>query len=127
VGSFDLNDERGAVAWRGLLEGFASTVLLAKQGAGDLEALETYLYSRTSGVVGSLARLVRVGVTVAIETGAERITKGLLEQIPLDHAAEAARAARTSPPATTPVTRSKKRPAPPAGPTKLARRGRGVG
>lgn len=125
VGSFDLNDERGAIAWRGLLAGFASTVFLARQESGDLEALETYLFSRTSGVVGSLARLVRVGVTIAIETGVERITKGLFDQIPLDHAAEAARAARTSPPATTPVTRPKKRPA--AGPTKLARRGRGVG
>lgn len=127
VGSFDVNDERGADVWQGLIEGFASTVLLARQKSGDLESLETYLYDRTSGVVGSLARLVRLVVTIAIETGAERITKGLLEQIPLDHAAEAARAARTSPTVSAgPSTRPKKRPAL-SGPTKLARRGRGVG
>lgn len=125
VGSFVLDDDSGARAWSGLVAGLASTVLLAKQKKGDLAGLETYLFHRSGGVVGSLTRLIRLGVTIAIQTGAERLTRGLLEQIPLDHAAEVARASRTGTQATVSSPARKRRAV--SGPTNLARRGRGVG
>lgn len=40
-----------------------------------------YLFRRTAGVVGLLERLIEEGCTEAIDTGAEKLTKDLLDAI----------------------------------------------
>jgi len=55
---------------------------------GSLPRLAPYLHERTAGRIGSLARLIRQAAIEAILDGQERITKGLLDSIALDHLAE---------------------------------------
>lgn len=139
VESYRLTQEHEAYAWNGLVKDLESTIVLANQKAGDLVKLEMYLFQRTGGVVGSLARVLRIATTMAIEHGTERITKKLLDQITLDHAAESAYAEmcrNSGPPSAKGTDRvatgsntSKPKQQPrkrTSGPSELARRGRGV-
>ena len=75
-----------------------------------------YLYRRTNGVVGLLERLIEDGCREAIDTGTERLTQALLDNVTLslpDRAAATPERARSPP----------SRPDPPAaaGPGKQAR------
>ncbi|MFF7251444.1 hypothetical protein ACFZBU_47215 [Embleya sp. NPDC008237] len=56
--------------------------------AGTLPRAASYLHARTGGRIGSLARLVRQAAIAAILDGTEKITKGGLDAIVLDHTAE---------------------------------------
>ena len=56
--------------------------------SGSLVALEEYLYRRSGGMIGSLSHLVRGAAILAIEDGTEKITRALLDIVPVDHAAE---------------------------------------
>jgi len=62
---------------------------------GMITGLASYLHERTAGVIGSHMALIRGGANLAITSGAERITKHLLDQIPLDYHAERERVRRT--------------------------------
>ncbi|WP_393059538.1 hypothetical protein [Streptomyces sp. LN549] len=58
-------------------------------------SLDAYLHERTSGLIGSLSQLVREAAIEAIDSGAERITKRLLDSVELDHTVEQARTKKT--------------------------------
>ncbi|GAA1993957.1 ATP-binding protein [Catenulispora subtropica] len=77
--------------WRGLVQAMESTLRLYLHRPGTLTTLDRYLHDRTNGSIGSLAHLVRAGAITAIMDGSEKITRKLLDAIPVDHAAESAR------------------------------------
>ena len=54
---------------------------------GTLVGLADYLYQRTGGMIGSLSHLIRGGAIRAIDDGREQITRTLLDDIPVYHAA----------------------------------------
>jgi hypothetical protein len=76
--------------WRALVATMESTVRLHKHRAGSLVALDEYLYRRSGGMIGSLSQLIRSAAILAIEDGSERITRDLLDIVPVDYAAERA-------------------------------------
>jgi len=79
--------------WRQLLITIEQRLVLAGNGRGMLaDELPDYLYERTTGHIGSLMTLINRGCTRAVRTGAEALTKELLDEVKLDAAAEAARA-----------------------------------
>ena len=55
---------------------------------GTLAAMTGYLHERTSGLIGSLSQLIREAAVDAIDTGTEKITKHMLDEIELDHAVQ---------------------------------------
>jgi DNA transposition AAA+ family ATPase len=56
----------------------------------DPGRLDEYLYRRSGGMIGSLSQLIRGAAILAIDDGAEQITRDLLEVVPVDYAAERA-------------------------------------
>lgn len=82
------NEQRAQ--WRALIATMESTLRLHRHRAGSLVELGECLYERTGGMIGSLSHLVRGAAILAIESGAERITKTLLDSVPVDYAAERA-------------------------------------
>ncbi|CCG02447.1 TniB family NTP-binding protein [Blastococcus saxobsidens] len=76
--------------WRALIATMDGTLRLHRHRPGDLLALEEHLYRRSGGMIGSLSQLVRGAAILAIEDGSERITRELLETVPVDYAAERA-------------------------------------
>jgi hypothetical protein len=57
---------------------------LHQHTTGTLVALDEYLYRRSSGMIGSLSQLIRGAAILAIEDGAQQITRELLVLIPVD-------------------------------------------
>jgi hypothetical protein len=51
-------------------------------------ASQPYLHKRTGGMIGSLSHLIRAAALTAIDTGTEAITRDLLDDTPVDYAAE---------------------------------------
>ena len=52
---------------------------------------DRYLHQRTGGMIGSLSHLIRAAAISAIVDGSEAITRELLDEVPLDHAAQSMR------------------------------------
>ncbi|MFF2554392.1 hypothetical protein ACFVUS_25555 [Nocardia sp. NPDC058058] len=73
--------------WRAVVATLEITLRLHKHIPGTLTDLDHYLHRRTSGMMGSLSALIREAALEAILTGAEKITKPMLDAIELDHAA----------------------------------------
>jgi hypothetical protein len=73
--------------WQALVATLESTLRLDRHREGNLVKLDTYLYERTKGMIGSLSHLVRGAAIDAILDGTERITKAGLDEIHLDHTA----------------------------------------
>ena len=65
--------------WFGVLSIFERELVLLEAKDGDLTAQADYLWRRTQGVIGSLTQLLTEATAEAIDTGAERITRKLLE------------------------------------------------
>jgi hypothetical protein len=61
-----------------------------------LTGLDEYLFTRTTGMIGSLSQLIRGSAILAIQNGTEQITKDLLDLVPVDHAAQRATTRRPS-------------------------------
>jgi hypothetical protein len=76
--------------WRALIATMESSLRLHHHKAGSLVRLDEYLYRRSSGMIGSLSQLIRGAAIVAIDDGSERITRELLELVPVDYAAQRA-------------------------------------
>ena len=76
--------------WQALIATLESTLRLHKHKPGSLIGLDEYLYRRTGGMIGSLSQLIRGAAILAIEDGSERITRTLLELVPVDYAAHSA-------------------------------------
>jgi hypothetical protein len=74
-------------SWQALVATLESMLRLQQHGQGTLGGLAEYLYQRTSGMIGSLSQLVRGAAILAIEDGTERITRDLLDCVPVDYAA----------------------------------------
>lgn len=76
--------------WRALVATMDSSLRLHQHRPGSLVAMEEYLYQRSGGMIGSLSQLVRGAAILAIETHSEKITRDLLDVVPVDYAAERA-------------------------------------
>jgi Bacterial TniB protein len=82
--------------WRALVATMDSALRLLKHKPGSLVAMDDYLYRRTGGMIGSLSQLVRGAAILAIEDSTEKITRELLDLVPVDYAAERADITRTT-------------------------------
>jgi hypothetical protein len=76
--------------WLGVLSVFERELVLLAGSDGDLTGEADYLWRRTQGVIGSLTQLLTEAAAEAIQTGAERITRTLLDGIDIGYAAEIA-------------------------------------
>jgi hypothetical protein len=85
----------GQAEWHALLGAIEGELILFDARPQMLTGLASYLFERTAGVIGSLMALVRAGANLAITSGTERLTKDVLDQIPLDYHAEGERVRRT--------------------------------
>lgn len=73
-------------AWIAHLTGIESQLRLLDAEAGMLTAgtMPEYLFRRTGGIVGLLERLIEDGCAHAIDTGAERLTDDLLDDLDIN-------------------------------------------
>lgn len=74
--------------WSGLIAALEDALRLHRHHPGALPELEGYLHRRTSGMIGSLLRLIRSAAIQAVLDGGEQITRATLDAIDLDIAAE---------------------------------------
>ncbi|GAA2046733.1 ATP-binding protein [Catenulispora yoronensis] len=86
--------------WVNLIAALEGSLRLHRHTAETLVGLADYLHHRTTGMIGSLLRLIRSAAVQAVLDGTERITRRHLDAIEIDIAAQAAterkpRAART--------------------------------
>lgn len=89
---YQVDTDRQRRDWRTLLTTIEQRLILGDKRVGVLtENLSDYLYERSTGHIGSLMDLIRKGCTRAIRTGAETITRTLLDSVKIDSAAEKAR------------------------------------
>jgi len=89
--AFPLADE-----WRGLVATLEDSLHLHRHQPGALAGLDRYLHQRTGGMIGSLSHLIRGAAIEAILAGTEQITRKLLENIDIDHAAQQESESRTA-------------------------------
>ena len=73
-----------------VLRTFDDQCLLLRHEPNDLVKLVPYIMNRTSGYMGAIATLIKHGAAIAIQTGEEKYTKSLLDQVSLDNASEVA-------------------------------------
>ena len=91
AGRFSLITTTGfpyAEDWRGVVATLEHTLRLHHHQPGTLVRLDRYLHQRTGGMIGSLSHLIRGAAIEAILDSSEKITRQLLDDIDLDHAAE---------------------------------------
>lgn len=89
---FLVTTARGRRQWRNLLLAVEQRLVLANTFPGMLaEELSDYLFARSTGHIGSLMTLVNRGCQRAVRTGVEKLDRDLLDRVPTDAAAEAAR------------------------------------
>ena len=70
--------------WQALIAALEGSLRLHRHRDGTLVELAAYLHGRSSGMIGSLLRLVRAAAIQAVLDGSEAITKATLESIPVD-------------------------------------------
>lgn len=89
---FDIGTEEGRREWRQLLLALEQRIVLADQYPGMLaDDLSDYLFVRSTGHIGSLMTLINRGCQRAVRTGAEVLTRELMDQVKNDAASEKAR------------------------------------
>jgi len=92
VSPFEIRTDTGRETWRKLLLRIEKDVVLADGHRGMIaDDLAGYLFARSSGHFASLMALIARGCRRAVRTGAEKLTRDLLDQVRNDAAAEAAR------------------------------------
>lgn len=74
--------------WTSLIAALESSLRLHSHRPNTLTNLADYLHQRTTGMIGSLLRLIRGAAVEAVLDGTEKITKRTLETIDVDIAAE---------------------------------------
>jgi hypothetical protein len=82
--------------WTGLLAALDASLRLHAHVPGTLVKHSTYLHQRTTGMIGSLLRLVRGAAIQAVIDTTERITRASLDSIDVDAAAETTRPKKTA-------------------------------
>ncbi len=89
---FGINSERQRRQWRTVLTTIEDRLALAAKRPGMLaDELPEYLYERSTGHIGSLMELIRIGCARAIRTGAETLNQRVFDSFKIDSAAERAR------------------------------------
>ncbi|MBZ6136073.1 TniB family NTP-binding protein [Streptomyces olivaceus] len=89
---FTIDTEQGRRQWRQLLLALEQRIVLIGAYPGMLaDDLSDYLFTRSTGHIGSLMTLINRGCQRAQRTGAERLTRDLLDHVRNDEAAEQAR------------------------------------
>lgn len=88
-------------AWQALVATLEGSLRLHHHPPGTLTQMSGHLHHRTAGMIGSLSHLIRGAAIDAILTGTEKITRALLDDIAIDHAAHTRHKATTSPAAAT--------------------------
>ncbi len=81
--------------WRSMIATMEHSLHLHHHEPGTLACQAKYLHQRTGGSISSLSHLLRAAAISAIADGSERITRRLLETIPVDHRTQANGPART--------------------------------
>ncbi|UAK36159.1 MULTISPECIES: TniB family NTP-binding protein [Nocardia] len=83
--AYGTSDQRDT--WRALVASLENMLELDRHKPGTLVGLAEYLYQRTGGMIGTLSQLIRGAAILAIDDGSEKITRDLLDEIPVDYAA----------------------------------------
>jgi hypothetical protein len=83
--------------WTGLIAVLEDSLRLHRHRPGTLTGLADYLHHRTTGMIGSLLRLIRGAALQAVLDGTERITRRSLDAIEIDIAAQTASTRDTIP------------------------------
>ncbi|MGH3516277.1 MAG: AAA family ATPase [Micromonosporaceae bacterium] len=86
LGPFRYDTPQETAAWVAHLAGIEAQLRLLHAEPGMLTAgtMPEYLFRRTGGIVGLLERLIEDGCGHAIDTGAERLTDGLLDGLDIN-------------------------------------------
>jgi hypothetical protein len=86
LGPFRYDTPQAITAWVTHLAGIEDHLRLLRAEPGMLTgaAMPEYLFQRTGGIVGLLERLIEDGCAHAIDTGAERLSTGLLDDIDIN-------------------------------------------
>ncbi|MFC7545635.1 hypothetical protein [Plantactinospora sp. GCM10030261] len=71
-----------------LIATLEAALRLHRHEPGSLTRLDRYLHKRTDGMIGSLSHLVLAAALTVIDTGAEAISRDLLDSTPVDYAAD---------------------------------------
>lgn len=74
--------------WTALVDAVEASLRLHRHTAGTFARLDRYLHQRTTGMIGSLLRLIRSAAIQAVVDGTETITRDSLDAIDIDIAAE---------------------------------------
>jgi len=82
--------------WSGLIAALEDNLRLHRHTHGTLTGLGGYLHRRTTGMIGSLLRLIRSAAIQAVLDGTEQITRKTLDSIDVDIAAESTSTGRTT-------------------------------
>lgn len=77
--------------WCSLIAALETSLRLHEHVPGTLTGLADYLHRRTTGMIGSLLRLVRSAAIQAVLDSSERLTRASLDTIGVDIAAETGR------------------------------------
>ena len=89
---FVITTDEGRHDWRTFLLALEQRIVLADKRPGMLaDKLSDYLFARSTGHIGSLMTLINRGCQRAVRTGAERLTRELMDRVKNDEASEKAR------------------------------------
>lgn len=89
---FIIDTDEGRHEWRQLLLALEQRIVLADKRPGMLaDDLSDYLFARSTGHIGSLMTLINRGCQRAVRTGAETVSRELMDQVKNDAASENAR------------------------------------
>ncbi|MFV8160553.1 ATP-binding protein [Mycobacterium sp. 134] len=92
IGPFVINTDEGRREWRQLLLALEQRIALADKHPGMLaDDLSEYLFARSTGHIGSLMTLINRGCQRAVRTGAELLSRELMDLVKNDEASEKAR------------------------------------
>ncbi|BBZ50287.1 AAA family ATPase [Mycobacterium heidelbergense] len=90
--AFEINSDQGRLEWRQLLLALEQRVVLADGYPGMLaDDLSEYLFARSTGHIGSLMTLINRGCQRAVRTGAEVLSRELMDHVKNDEASERGR------------------------------------
>jgi len=89
---FEIDSDQGRLEWRQLLLALEQRIVLAHGYPGMLaDDLSEYLFARSTGHIGSLMTLINRGCQRAVRTGAEVLSRELMDQVRNDEASEKGR------------------------------------
>lgn len=89
IAPFQVATAAQAKEWASVIASMEAAVLLYRHESGSLVRRHwRYLHERTGGSIASLSHLIRESAAEAVNSGAEAITRNVMDQIVLDHRAQ---------------------------------------